>query len=201
MASKELLEAIGVCAELTGTQLSRTAAIVMAQDLSSYDEKQIMGALTRCRKELRGRLTVADILSRLDDGRPGAQEAWAIVSQTMDNEAITIVWTQEMATAYGIAHKVEDRVAARMAFIEAYNSNVQHCRDRSIPVAWTQCLGSDKDGRDAPLLEAVAKGRITQRHANQFLSQHGQDDLTRLLANAETQKLIRDFTSDISSQP
>ena len=72
MPSKALLQAIAVTAELTGTQLSEGAARVLAADVAPYPEKQVMGALVRCRKELRGRLTVADIIARLDDGRPGA---------------------------------------------------------------------------------------------------------------------------------
>ena len=77
--SSKLNEAIAVTAELTGTVLSKVAAQVMAEDLARYPEAQVMGALTRCRRELKGRLTIADVISRLDDGRPGVEEAWAML--------------------------------------------------------------------------------------------------------------------------
>ena len=77
----ELLQALAVTAELTGTELSEPAARVMANDLAAYPVQQVLGALTRCRRELKGRLTVAAILERLDDGRPGPNEAWAMIPQ------------------------------------------------------------------------------------------------------------------------
>jgi hypothetical protein len=70
-ASSRLSEAVAVTLELTGTTLSEVAARMMADDLARYPEQQVMGALTRCRRELKGRLTIADVISRLDDGRPG----------------------------------------------------------------------------------------------------------------------------------
>src|ERR1043165_278765 len=113
-----LLKAIAVTAELTGTTMSEAAASVMAEDLTRYPENQVLVALTRCRRELRGRLTIADVIQRLDDGRPGPEEAWAMIPQ---DEAPSVVWTQEMASAFGIALPLmDDPVAARMAFKEAY---------------------------------------------------------------------------------
>ena len=115
----KLTEALAVTAELTGTRLSEAAAEVMARDLERYPIEQVLGALTACRRELRGRLTIADVISRLDDGRPGVEEAWAMIPKS---ERDTCVWTEEMAAAFGIAAPLmeSDEVAARMAFKEAY---------------------------------------------------------------------------------
>ena len=98
-ASKAILQAIAVTAELTGTQLSEPAARVFAGDLAAYPEAQVLGALTRCRKEVRGRLTLQDVIGRLDDGRPGAEEAWAMLPK---DEAASCVWTDEMCSAWGV---------------------------------------------------------------------------------------------------
>ena len=98
--TKTLLQAIAVTVELTGTSLSEDAARVMAQDLARYPENQVLPALTRCRREIRTRLTVADVVARLDDGRPGPEQAWAMVPR---DEAQSVVWTEEMAQAYGAA--------------------------------------------------------------------------------------------------
>ncbi len=156
----ELLEAIGVCCELTSTQLSEASVRAMADDLSRYSHRQVMGALSRCRRELKARLTLADVLSRLDDGRPGPQEAWSIVAPTFDNEAVTIVWTEEMAEAFGICRQCDSAISGRMAFLEAYASLCQKAREAGKPVRWMPCLGHDKYGRDGPLLEAIALGRL-----------------------------------------
>lgn len=164
-ATKPVLQALAVVCELTGTHLSEPATRVMARDLAAYPEAQVLGALDRCRKELRGRLTLADVLSRLDDGRPGPEEAWAIVAPALADERITIVWTEEMALASGPASAIiGDPVAARMAFLEGYRRMVQHARDAREPVKWSPCLGWDVGGRAGPLLDAARKGRLSGAH-------------------------------------
>ena len=91
--SSKLIEAVAVALELTGTVLSEAAVRVMADDLSRYPEYQVLVALTRCRRECKGRMTISDVLSRLDDGRPGVEEAWAMAPK---GESDTCVWTDEM---------------------------------------------------------------------------------------------------------
>lgn len=168
----DLLQAIAVTAELTGTTLSEPAARVMATDLDRYPLRQVLGALTRCRRELKGRLTIAEILTRLDDGRPGVEEAWSMIPKS---EGGTVVWTEEMAHAFGIACPLldEDPVAARMAFKESYTIAVQKARDAGIPAHWTPSLGLDAGGREGPLLEAVRLGRIRGDHAMRLLPYRG----------------------------
>lgn len=179
----ELLKALAVCAEITGSDLSEGAARVMAEDLSRYPHQQVLGALTRCRRELTGRITLAAIITRLDDGRPGPQEAWAIVAPCLRDEGPTIVWTDDMAQAFGVALSCEDSIAARMAFLESYNTLCQQARDAGRKVTWTQCLGHDQSGRDGPLLAAVAAGRLSISHAQQFLTgETARADLLRLSA-------------------
>lgn len=192
MKTSEIIKALIVTAEITGTDLTESAARVMVADLQGYPEQQVLAALTRCRREVKGRLTLADILSRLDDGRPMPQEAWAMVQPLFGNESASCVWTAEMASAYGIASSIEgDMVAARIAFLEAYQKFVQMARDEKAPVAWIQCLGWDKAGRDRVLLDAVAKGRLTQEHASQFLSgPEARQDMIRLASTFKCLKSL-----------
>lgn len=168
MATEILLKAIAVTAELTATQLSAPAARVMAEDLARYPEAQVLKALTRCRREVRSRLTIADVVSRLDDGRPGAEEAWAMLPKA---ESETAVWTDEMSRAFGVClHLIEqDQIAARMAFREAYGKYVQEARDNGAAVKWTVSLGHDAGGREAPLLQAVELGRLSIAHARALI--------------------------------
>src|SRR5689334_18833429 len=86
VVSKALLEAIAVTCELTSTSLSEPAIRVMVNSLSEYPEPQVLGALRKCCKELKSKLTIADILTRIDDGRPGVEEAWAMLSRVLGNE-------------------------------------------------------------------------------------------------------------------
>lgn len=166
--TEQLLQAIAVTAELTGTTLSEPAARVMAQDLARYPEQWVMAALVRCRREIKGRLTLSEILSRLDDGRPGMEEAWAMLPK---DEAATAVWTDEMRDAYAVALPLlaDDPIASRMAFKEAYLRNVQKARDEAKQPVWTATLGHDPHGREHVLLEAVAKGRLALPYAQRLL--------------------------------
>lgn len=167
--TSKLSEAVAVTAELTGTELSSVAVKVMLGDLARYPEDQVMGALTRCRRELKGRLTIADVLSRLEDGRPGVEEAWSMVPK---GEDVTVVWTEEMAKAMAAAHPLldcGDDVGARMAFKEVYQKLCQSARDRSIPVSWSVSLGWDKGGRESAIKEAVIAGRLTAKQATIYL--------------------------------
>lgn len=160
--SPELIRACAVTAELLGTSMSEIAAEVFAQDLARYPLQQVLGALARCRREVKGRLVLADVLNRLDDGRPGPEEAWAMIPQ---DDGRSSVWTEEMQRAYGVACKLlaeDDAVGARMAFKEAYQREVQKARDEGVPVRWTATLGQDKGGRDQAKHDAAQRNRLAQ---------------------------------------
>lgn len=172
MSTEAVLKAIAVTCELTGTNLSEGAARVLANDLTAYPEAQILGALSRCRKELKGRLTVADVISRLDDGRPGPEEAWAMLPR---DEASSVVWTAEMSEAWGVALPLlnaGEHVGARMAFLERYRALVQCARDEAKPVRWAPSLGTNELDRERALIDAAERGRLTHEHVSGLLPNH-----------------------------
>ena len=102
----DVLKAIAVTAELTGTELSKAAILAMEADLSEYPVPAVLMALTRCRRELTGRLSLAAVIDRLEaaDGRPSANEAWGIALTAFD-EAPTVVMTSEIASAMEASQK------------------------------------------------------------------------------------------------
>ena len=167
---QSLTEALAVTAELTGTELSKAAARVMADDLGRFPLNQVLAALTRCRRELKGKLTIASVIERLDDGRPGVEEAWAMIPKS---EYDTAVWTQEMASAFGVALPLmdSDEVAARMAFKEAYARGLSEARNEGTPVRWTVTLGHDASAREGVLMRAVEQGKISAQHAANLVPQ------------------------------
>ena len=163
--SAELVQAIAVTAELTGTPLTEAGAEAMAIDLAEMPRSAVLVALRKCRRELKGRLTLSAVIERIDDGRPGAEEAWAMMPF---DEAQSVVWSDEMAQAFGICGPLLDRgdkVAARMAFKEAYAGLVARSRDAGVPVRWTPSLGHDAAGRAAVINRAVEAGRLSISHA------------------------------------
>lgn len=96
------------------------------------------------------------------DGRPGAEEAWAIALTSRD-EADTVVWTQETAEAFGICGPIMalgDEVGARMAFKEAYQRLVTAARANGVPARWSASLGWDIERRTAALTKASNAGLL-----------------------------------------
>jgi len=82
------------------------------------------------------------------DGRPGAEEAWSMYPKT--EEASGAV-TREMHQAAGAAWDLMmsgDMIAARKAFIEAYETAVRRARADAKPAEWEITLGWDNAGRD-----------------------------------------------------
>lgn len=188
MPSETLLQAIAVTAELTSTDLSEPAARVMASDLAEYPEPWVLKSLTRCRRELRGRLTIADVISRIDDGRPGPEEAWSMLPR---DESSTVVWTEEMAQAWGIALDIMDSpVQARMAFLEKYRELVREAREAKRPAKWTASLGHDPRARESKVLEAVERGRLSATQAQALLPVQVDPSLAARITASATRALV-----------
>ena len=121
----------------------------------------------------------ADILEIIDrimpDGRPGAEEAWAMIPQ---DEQSSCVMTDEMTEAWGIAKSLiddGDRIGARMTFKEVYSRLVDASKQAGTPVRWFPSLGSDAAGRAPAMAEAVRLGRLGVDHVRRLLSPEQMD--------------------------
>ncbi|WP_152974695.1 hypothetical protein [Burkholderia pseudomallei] len=181
MTTSRVLEAIAVTAELCGKVFSPAAARQFAADLSAYPENQVLGALERCRREVKGVLSLADVISRLDDGRPGADEAWAMIPR---DETQSVVWTDEMAAAYGVARPLltaGEPIAARVAFRECYTRVVTLARCEQRAPQWRLSPGYDPAGRELAVSDAVSKGRLTPQQAMRLLPDETNSEMTAAL--------------------
>lgn len=161
-----------VCALLSrgNHQPNEVSTAIFFRALADWSLDEVRAAFdAHVRDPERGRFvpTPADILAKLqgaraDDDRPGPEEAWAIAVRGID-ETATVVWTAEIAEAWGIALPVMragDEVGARMAFKESYLRLVSAAREARQPAAWTPTLGTDLAHRTAAIREAVAAGRL-----------------------------------------
>jgi len=170
---ERIVEMLGATAEVCGAEIKPNAMVVMAQDLAAYPVHQIEAALTRVRREVNGRFTLAAVMDRLsaDDGRPGADEAWAS-ALIADDEAETVVWTEEMAQAFFVAQPLlhaGDKVGARMAFRSAYERIVSEARASAIQVKWQASIGHDKDRRAEAITRAVTAGLLSYEATKHYL--------------------------------
>ncbi len=165
----DLAEAVAATAELCGQPLSSSAARLLARDLASQKRPAVFDALARCRVELRGALNIGEVLARIDDGRPGAEEAWDLLPAS---EAASVVWTGEMAHAWGKAWPLLQQgecEAARRVFQEDYVHAVLIARCRQEKVHWTASLGTDPQQREQVLQEALRKERLSSAYVKKLL--------------------------------
>ena len=168
LKKSELYKALAVTAEVTGATPTEAAIRLMAERLAGYQAEVVVRALERCQTELRGPLTLGSILDRLEDGHLGPEEAWAMVARVEEED--TVVWTDQMSVAWGAARSVlPDRVAARMAFLEAYRRELAQAGQRGDRPHWWASLGWAAGKRLGPIADAVACGRLTGEVAQKML--------------------------------
>lgn len=99
---------------------------------------------------------------KLLDGRPDENEAWA-VALTSQDEAETVVWTDEMAGAFNLARpllETGDEIGARMAFKDAYKRLVGDARALNKPANWSVSAGWDASRRQIAVQKAVVAGLL-----------------------------------------
>ena len=141
--------------------------------LTNYPSTAILHAMGLHTRRAKNAPTPADIVEILDamDTRPSPQEAWAYC-QAAENESMTIVWTQEMAQAWGVAFPLiqeGDRVAARMTFLEQYRILVDWARERHAPAHWMPSFGRDPAQREGAIRQAIEQGKLHAESAERLL--------------------------------
>lgn len=163
-----VLKTLAVVCEVTQTTFSEPAMKLIRNQLENYPSRQVLKALERCAAECRYKLTLADIISRLDDGRPGVEEAWSAFPKSEDEAAVV---TDEMAVAWGVASELyaSDRVGARMAFKETYEREVRNARAAGTPPRWFMSAGFSKPATEAAAIEGLRKGLLSREQAMQYI--------------------------------
>ena len=164
----------------------------------------------------RGRFvpTPADVIAQIqgqaeDDGRPGAEEAWAAAVVARD-EAETVVWSSEMAGAWATASAVMaagDEVGARMAFRQAYDRLVAEARRAGARPTWQASLGHDPDRRSLAIVAAVNAGQLPSADLlwlpaprGQYTPLLGSDAITPGVAD-KARQLLRAIANGLRNPP
>ena len=167
-----LVEMLVATAEVMGEQIRPTAAAYMVNDLATYPLQVLASALTACRREVKGKLSLAAIMERIDDGHPTPNEAWAVAIRAAD-EAVTLVWTEQTRDAWTAALplvEAGDKIAGRAAFLEVYARLVKEARAVGGCAVFQPSLGHDSGARDAALQQAVAAGQLAHEQVAEYLT-------------------------------
>lgn len=160
----QVLKMLVATAEVMGHELKTSTVLIMVDDLAGYDFQAVMVALTRCRRECTGRLTLKMVLDLLAPagGWLTANEAWSMALPAAD-ERNTVVWTQEASKAWSVAQplmEVGDKVGARMAFIAAYDRHVGAARSEGRQPVQEISAGWDAAGRELAIQQAQIAGLL-----------------------------------------
>ena len=191
-------------AEIIGQGLNQTAIAIMCEDLAEWEFNDIQAALTACRREVKGRLSLKDIIDRLPkkgDELPSADELWGQVLEYLTDEYKTFV-LPEMAlialesTKGGVRELVisKDIVAARKAFIAAYERASQGFNGK---VKYAVRLGTDKQNQADTIKTAYLEKKITKEMAAIYLPEI--DEILGLLPphNPENKEKINKFIAGL----
>lgn len=168
---REFSELLGNVADYYNKPMTAAGLMIYWNGLSKLPLPVVKELLNLHVQTSRFMPTIAELLDAAVamDGRPDAEEAWALVARGYDDEGATIVWTREMAEAFGVALGCGDKISARMAFKECYARSVRVARRNGEPVLWSPSLGQDPNGREGALLEAVRLGRLAAEQVNALL--------------------------------
>lgn len=173
---KQFAEIIRATLGIYDKEITKETLVIWWAALKPHSIEMVREALSRhVQDKDRGRFAPkpADVIAMIDrmqpDGRPTADEAWALYPR---NEADSAVLNDEICAAYQtVTYLVDegDTIAARMAFKDAYNRIVEQARNAGTKPKWFASLGHSVDGRKKALDEAVRMNRITHDYAQSLL--------------------------------
>lgn len=170
MKNQEMLALISLIADYHGESISESRMQMFASDLSDYSAKEINEAWKKYRSTPTNlKMPMPAVLKQLvDDGHPTAQESWAMIPR---DDRASVVWSDQMRSAYAVAEPLirEGNISgAFFAYREEYDRLIANARMNRQKPKWSASFGDDKSGRDAALIVAIEKGRLTPERAVQF---------------------------------
>jgi len=162
MSKSQMLALIQLIAECHEAELTEARAAMIENDLRGFPLDQINAAWTKYRSIPTNRRmpTAAELIQHIPDGHPTVQEAWAMLPR---NEDDSVIWTEEMRSSYGVVRAMilEGNNGAFFAFKSTYEPLVLEARALRKKPNWSPSFGFNKSGREAALVEAIEKKRLS----------------------------------------
>lgn len=131
------------------------------------------------------------------DGRPEAEEAWAIALTARD-ETSTVIWTTETAEAFNICRPVlvsSNAISARLSFLAAYTRLVAEARAEHRPMKMAVSLGSDRYHQVAVIQRAVDNGLLPAPSATPLLEGPAYDSSPSPKGRAQLAKIKKEMAT------
>jgi hypothetical protein len=195
-----LVDELTALGEAFGEGLTAERQAIYVTALSDIPIDQLRPAIRAAIQELKWFPKVAELRElagalpgTLNDGRPGAEEAWARMPKGRRMEDDSIVWCEEERLAYGVCRSLlldGDQIGARMAFKERYERELTEARSQRKPVKWTASVGYDIEHRLVTLATAVQEKRLSLEAALNFVPGERQTDFARMLPPTQAKGLL-----------
>jgi hypothetical protein len=133
--------------------------------------------------------TVADVVDIIGShtGSVNADEAWGAAVSAAD-ETLTVIWTQPMAEAWGVAQPIfnaGDEVGARLAFRAHYERDIAVLRAKGIAPTYWVSQGSDEAQRVAVVQDGIRRGLLPPSVGQVFSLPAPTDGIAGLLESAQ----------------
>lgn len=185
----EFTKLLAATMDVYGRQITASFVDVFFSALTPYTLPVVREALNRHLQDPEsGRFPPkpADLIrqvvtAKASDGRPGRDEAWAIAQRSLD-ESETVVTSEEILEAMAIARplleELNDKVAARMAFVEAYDRIVGVKRASGEKFEWFVSLGDNKERRAPAIKAAQVAGLLSGPKAAALIEMHSEAPIT-----------------------
>lgn len=154
--------------EIKGGKWDRDMFTYVLAQCAWLDEAEFLGALTRCKAELRYPIVPADVLDRCPSLQvQTADEAWASIDGKTESD--TVVWTDLAAAAHAEVAQMTDSVAQRMSFKAAYTRLADAWKTAGRRPKVQVSLGTDPARRADAVRAAVKAGRLPNQEARRLL--------------------------------
>jgi len=131
------------------------------------------------------------------DGRPDAEEAWAIALTARD-ETSTVIWTTETAEAFNICRPVllsSNAISARLSFLAAYTRLVAEARAEHRPINMFVSLGSDKYHQVTVIQRAIDNGLLPAPSSARLLAGPAYDPSPSAEGHAQLAKIKHEMAT------
>lgn len=176
---REFAELMKATLAVYGKDVSKPVIRIYWNALKQFDIAMIRQAFSRWMTDPeQGRFSPkpADIIGIIQKRAGGpvwisADEAWSLALPAQ-NEANTVVWTEEIARAWSAASVVMeegDSVGARRAFILTYERLVNTARESGKQPVWSVSEGWDPQCRTQAVERAVNSGLLPAPQASKYL--------------------------------
>jgi hypothetical protein len=204
----ELTNTLITAFEVMGQDMSEAGLMMMATRLHRFDYEGVMKSISSCVEECRYKITLADIIQRIDDGRPSPEKAWQEVQHLTEDDSKVLTTEQNaafcMVSTSLIDGDTSSKIAARQTFLQEYQRMCKESRDEGKPVEYFLARANrDHDGAKA--LEAVtlalSENKLPKVAAVKMLPQHKEQilQIPMLEHEKEAAAMIEDMAKGIGS--